>query len=250
MAQKPNNNTAADADELLAEAQDQDNAVAVHSSAPPLVLGEVNLPDPAELNAGNTTPVLRPAFGVGGLADAGHAPGTWVLGDYEIGKKGVPLTVYVLAANFYWRENVGYTPGQRIEPNKVQTVDEVKALGKTIEWRDGPGGKRIQPDYQPAADFILLIQQPKDILAPYFSARIGGENYATARFYADKNVYRFAGDPMLKSINGAPAPYALQFGLATQTKRLGNQTVTMPVATLLGRTEQDLCDGIAAHIGK
>lgn len=256
MAQKPSNTTAnTETDEaaaLLNEAQQNEVTQPGDSNIPALRLGQVNVEETDQgMASSGQSPILRTAFGVGNLADEGHAPGTVVLGDYVIGKKNDKIILYVLAANFYWKENTEFRPGVRIEAQRLPTAGAVHALGKTTEWRDGANGKRIQPDFRPAADFILLIEQPNEkILSPDFSLRIEGKNYAIARYYTDKNVYTYAGEVMLKSVKGAPVPFAVEFTFLTKQKTVGNNSGSWPTVTLNGKTDEALVESIQEHLNK
>lgn len=230
----------------LASAQQQDNtpATAGGSKAPALRLGQVNIEETPEEMATGETPVMRIAYGVGGLAEAGHPVGTIVLGDYVLAKKGVPLTVYVLGCNRYYKENTDYVPGMKMEAMRLPTLKAVQALGKTTDWTDGPNGARRKPDFSPAADFLLLLKQPDGSTLPYFPLRAKGGQYGIVRFYADKNAYRFAGDAMVKCVNGAPTPYSLEFELTSVSKQLGKQPTPVPMAVVKGPTSLELIDMI------
>jgi hypothetical protein len=248
MAQRPNTNT--EAAELLNTASQAHAVAPTQNNAPALKLGELNIEEDAmEVASSGGIPVLKFAFGVGALAEAGHPQGTVVLGDYVLGKKGDTLSFFVLGANRYYKENTDFIPGQRIEAQRLPTAAAVHALGKTTDWTDGPNGKRVQPDFSPAADLIILLRRPTGGVAPYFTMHIDGADYAMARVYTDKNVYRFFGDPVIKSILAAPKPYALEFSFSTQPRKLGMQNTTMPVATLVGKTPEKIYEALLAHLG-
>ncbi len=253
MAQRPTNTPTPDteASELLNTAAQEHEVATTQNNAPALRLGELNIEEDAmEVASSGATPVLRFAFGVGKLAEEGHPQGTIVLGDYVLGKKGDNLSFFVLGANRYYKENTEFIPGQRIEAQRLPTAAAVHALGKSTDWTDGPNGRRVQPDFSPAADFIVLIRRPKEVVAPYFNLHFGDNDYAMARIYTDKNVYRFLGDPVIKSILGAPKPYALEFSFSTQSRKLGMQNTTMPIGTLVGKTPDDVYDALLAHFGE
>ena len=247
MAKKPNDNTDTnEASTSLAQAAKQEvSTPSTERNAPLLQLGKVNVQEtPEEVAASGGTPVLRTAFGVGNLAEAGHAPGTVVLGDYVLAKKGEILFLYVVAASRYYKENTEFIPGQRIEAKCFSTAKEIHDLGFSTDWTDSPGG-RVRPDYSPAADFILLVEKPEKVVSPDFTLNVDGKAYAFARFYTDKNVYVNAGDPLIKVALSADVPYAAKFEFKTMNKMLGRQPVTLPVTTLVSQTDPVLLEAIA-----
>lgn len=238
MAQKPETTEAAD---QLRKAESHEVASTDNqNTAPALRLGKAAIPDGP---TSRQTPVFKTAFGVGDLAEAGHPQGTMVLGDYVLGKKGDKLRIIPVGISFYFKQNTKFIPGVRTDAIKFATAQEVTAAGYSLDWRDGPHG-RIQPDFQEAADFILLIEQPDGVVAPYFSLELAEKRYALARYYTDRNVYRFAGEPIVATTQQLDNVFEATYELETKAKTLGKQPTTMPFSTLVGPTDPKVCKAI------
>jgi len=254
MAQKPSNDTEtteANATEALEQAQK--NEVATKTEESSLRLGSVNIDEtPQDIASSGGIPVLKTAYGVGNLANEGHLPGTIVLGDYVLAHVDEPLKIYTVGVDFYWKEVTEYVRGQFVPANKVRTRAEVHALGKTTDWTDDPNvpGKRLQPDYRPAADFIFLIEQPKDLVSPHFTLRLGDSVYGLARYYADKTAYDKAGEPIVKVVAGADRPYAFEFEFLTSKYPVGGETRVFPRSRLVGQTDAELAEAIASALAE
>jgi len=248
MAEKPSKN-ANPAAASLEKAENQENEVATQETgAPPLRLGQSNVEEtPEQILASGGMPVLKCAYGVGALSKE-HVPGTWVLGDYILAKKKETLKVYVAGFRRYYKEVTDYQPGVPVRAQTLPTSEAVKALGKTTEWTDGPDGRRIAPDFRPAADFILLIEKPEGHTSPYFTLRFGDKSYALVRYYTDKASYDKAGDPMVRVVIQTKPMWAAEFDLHTDDVKLGRQEATLPVTKIIGPTPEDLVKEITASL--
>jgi hypothetical protein len=137
-------------------------------------------------------PRLSIAYGVGELS-ATFNPGDLVLNkEYYLAAKNERLRVVVLAATKYYKEErpPGSFDKNAPPPKIVATKAEILEEGKTTEWRDGPGGERIRPDYREAATFVLLLEKPKDLICPLFAAEFNGNAYTPAIFFVDKNGWK------------------------------------------------------------
>lgn len=252
MAQKPSNTTETTEAEVALE-KAQTNEVATRTEETSLRLGSVNIDEtPEDIAASGGIPVLKTAYGVGNLATEGHAPGTIVLGDYVLAHIDQPLNIFAVGVDFYWKEVTEYVRGQFIPAKKVRTRAEVHALGKTTDWTDDPNipGKRNQPDYRPAADFIFLIEQPENVVSPHFPLRLGDRVFGLARYYADKTAYDKAGEPIVKVVAGANKPYAYEFEFRTTKYPVGGETRVFPRTRLLGQTDADLLNAITEALAE
>ena len=243
MAQKPTKPATDETDEL---AQAEQNEVATTPTAP-LELGQFNVEEsPEEIQNSGSTPVLKMIFGTSELADE-HPVGTWILGDYVVAKKGTALKIYVIGARHYYKEVTPYTPGVRTVPKTFPSAKAARAAGFSTEWRDGPNG-RINPDYRPAVDLIVLVERPADVTSPDFAQVVGDKQYATARLYLDKTSYDKAGDPIVKTLINTDNIYDAEFELRSEAVLIQGEQRVFPHAKLVGKTPDVLREHIASAI--
>jgi hypothetical protein len=116
---------------------------------------------------------------------AGKA-GDFVLdNDHLLVPLGQPLRMIILNANVYWKEYIdaaNWSP--EVRAKQFKTAAEVHASGGTTEWINN-----VAPSFKRAIAMKVLIQKPKDIMCMYFVIKLGGQEWAPAKWMLDKSAY-------------------------------------------------------------
>ena len=133
---------------------------------------------------------------VGDLGDQ-FGPGVIVFQKEQVlWKEGdKPLNVVVLHAAKRYQENTEF--GSDEMGQVVDTLDEVKALGGWIEWRDGADGRREAPPWAPRLDVVCLIEAPDGAETALFPFDLDGKAYAAAVWTLSKSAFTSAGRAIL-----------------------------------------------------
>ncbi len=106
-----------------------------------------------------------------------------------------PLNMVILHAQKRYQENTEF--GSDEMGQVVDTLDEVKAAGGWIEWRDGEDGKRIQPPWAPRLDTVVVMEAPKGVDTSLFPFQFNGKAYAAAVWTLGKSAFTSAGRSIL-----------------------------------------------------
>lgn len=133
---------------------------------------------------------------VGDLGDE-FGPGVIVFQKEQVlwkeGEK--PLNVAILHAQKRYQENTEF--GSDEMGQVVDTLDEVKALGGWIEWRDGEDGRREAPPWAPRLDVICVVEAPAGADTSLFPFQFNGKAYAAAVWTLSKSGFTSAGRMIL-----------------------------------------------------
>jgi hypothetical protein len=106
-----------------------------------------------------------------------------------------PLNVAILHAQKRYQENTEF--GSDEMGQVVDTLDEVKALGGWIEWRDGADGRREAPPWAPRLDVICVVEAPAGADTSLFPFQFNGKAYAAAVWTLSKSGFTSAGRMIL-----------------------------------------------------
>jgi hypothetical protein len=106
-----------------------------------------------------------------------------------------PLNVVILHAQKRYQENTEF--GSDEMGQVVDTLDEVKALGGWIDWRDGDGGKREAPPWAPRLDVVCVVEAPEGADTSLFPFQFNGKAYAAAVWTLSKSGFTSAGRTIL-----------------------------------------------------
>jgi len=162
---------------------------------------------------------LQVAFGVGGLAAAGHPQGALVLdGTHVLAVLGGKLGITLVAGIKRYKEWL--TPEQWREEKRPRVFDteaEVLGNGGTIDWVDG----QPKPTFSPVMDYRVLIEKPENVDCGLFAIPLEGKLYAPAAWTVDKGAY--------KSV----VPTVMKYGATI--KQHGLEAVQWQVSTAMRR---------------
>lgn len=106
-----------------------------------------------------------------------------------------PLNAVILHAQKRYQENTEF--GSDEMGQVVDTLDEVKALGGWIDWRDGEDGRREAPPWAPRLDVVLVVEAPKGADTSLFPFDFDGKAYAAAVWTLSKSAFTSAGRMIL-----------------------------------------------------
>tara|TARA_R110002126_G_scaffold107508_7_gene242982 strand:+ start:60 stop:809 length:750 start_codon:yes stop_codon:yes gene_type:complete len=214
-------------------------------NAAPFALGKVTGDVPTQPRL----PRLKVTHGVGGLADAGFAPGEWVLNDEaSLAKRGDPLLLIILSADQYYKEYDSYNSGGT--PRSFNSAEEVTAAGETVEW-SGPSGAKVAPTFSPAMNANLFIRRPEGIVDGAFGVKIGEHEYAPAVYTADKQAFTPFSAPITTASGFSLRERGLHSGVfelrsASKKLRSGN-SVTVPTLRLIGHLSDEELAAVASY---
>ena len=143
-------------------------------------------------------PWMKIVHGVGKASKLGFAPGSLILGrepDSVLLAKpktenynGDALKVIVWAYDTFFKE-YAYIEGQQAK--RFKTAAEAHAAGFTTERNSVTGAMPTAPL---AMTWLMLIEQPKDIMCERFFLEANGKNYAPCFFEVDKKAFRAVAD--------------------------------------------------------
>ena len=133
---------------------------------------------------------------VGDLGDQ-FGPGVIVFQKEQVlWKEGAPaLNMVVLRGQKRYQENTEF--GSDEMGQVVDTLEEVKALGGWIDWRDGEDGKREAPPWAPRLDVICVVEAPEGADTSLFPFTFNGKAYAVAVWTLSKSGFTSAGRTIL-----------------------------------------------------
>ncbi len=133
---------------------------------------------------------------VGELGDQ-FGPGVIVFQKEQVlWKDGLaPLNMVILHAQKRYQENTEF--GSDEMGQVVDTLDEVKALGGWIDWRDSDSGKREAPPWAPRLDVICALEAPEGADTSLFPFQFNGKAYAAAVWTLSKSAFTSAGRTVL-----------------------------------------------------
>jgi len=106
-----------------------------------------------------------------------------------------PLNAVILHAQKRYQENTEF--GSDEMGQVVDTLDEVKALGGWIHWRDGEDGRREAPPWSPRLDVVCVVEAPKGADTSLFPFDFDGKAYAAAVWTLSKSAFTSAGRSIL-----------------------------------------------------
>ena len=106
-----------------------------------------------------------------------------------------PLEMVILQAKKRYQENTDF--GSDEMGQVVDSLEEVKALGGWIDWRDGEDGRRQPPPWSPRLDIICALAAPVGMDATLFPFEFDGKAYATAVWTLSKSAFTTAGRMVL-----------------------------------------------------
>lgn len=162
---------------------DEMNEPAVPAIRPPLGVGKTQ-----EFTGNLSLPYLGMAYGVGGLSEAGFAPGSLVLGkEHLLAEKGEPIRLIVMSFEEYFKEYVTsaeWTAGKR--PRVFRTEEEAKAAGLSTRYNQDTGQLPQAPQ---AMVWTTLIEKPEKVTCPLFCIEANGKAYAPAYFPLERSAY-------------------------------------------------------------
>jgi len=172
----------------VAVSETKDTSVAVRGQYDDLV-GEIQSDD-------LILPRINLTQKVGDLGDQ-FGPGVIVFQKEQVlWKDGQePLNMVILHAQKRYQENTEF--GSDEMGQVVDTLDEVKALGGWIDWRDGDAGKRESPPWAPRLDVVCVLEGPKGVDTSLFPFQFNGKAYAAAVWTLSKSGFTSAGRTIL-----------------------------------------------------
>ena len=235
------NSPEADAQELM-NLDDSPTDVQHHDASGGMALGEVQ----GEVDQKDVLiPYLNLVHGTGRLSKA-FPKGTWVYGsDLKIAEADQPLSLTVMSIRkFYEDWNADYVAGEKL--NTYQTLDEVRAAGRTTEWVG-----KTKPTARPVAVLTLLIKQPEDVDSPRFSYAFDGNLYAPAMWYVRSTAY-----PAAKKVFSAAGIDLKSKGLLkgeftvfSTERNAGGNDVFVPQMSLTGENSDEFVEFIKTNFG-
>ena len=174
--------------QAVAVIEPQDTAVAVRGQYDDLV-GEIQTED-------LVLPRINLTQKVGDLGDQ-FGPGVIVFQKEQVlWKEGQdPLNMVILHAQKRYQENTEF--GSDEIGQVVDTLDEVKAQGGWIDWRDGDAGKRESPPWAPRLDVVCVLEGPQGADTSLFPFQFNGKAYAAAVWTLSKSGFTSAGRTIL-----------------------------------------------------
>ena len=133
---------------------------------------------------------------VGDLGDQ-FGPGVIVFQKEQVlWKEGQPpLNLVVLHGQKRYQENTEF--GSDEMGQVVDSLEEVKALGGWIDWRDGADGRREAPPWAPRLDVVCVVEAPEGADTSLFPFQFGGKAYAAAVWTLSKSGFTSAGRTIL-----------------------------------------------------
>ena len=199
-------------------------------------------------------PYLQIAHGVGGLAQAGFAPGELVVDKtvvvYSPPKlvKGVateakPAVVTLVTITDYWKEVTAFGSAElpRTWP------DEASAVADGMRTQYPPFGSGLPlPNARPALNIDLLVREPEGVEdRSTFLFNLDGAYWAPARFICDKAMYTEVISPLTKAqyTHGKAGIYTATFELSTRNKLFkptGNYTWVPVIRLAKTKTPQQV----------
>ncbi|HUS59449.1 MAG TPA: hypothetical protein VM141_12430 [Planctomycetota bacterium] len=195
--------------------------------------------------AGLRLPRLQIAYGVGKLAKE-YTPGDLVLGgDNLLVHKKTPLHIIILHVDSYWKEYVSNDLFQSgVRPRVFQSLDQVRKAGGRTEWANGQG-----PDFSPAMDLKMLIQQPEGVICGLFGIAVGDKQYAPAVWSVDKTAYRRIAPLILtcaKFTLAVRGVHSALFELSTDIEDVGGNNTPVPSIKMTRHLKDEEVAEIAA----
>lgn len=133
---------------------------------------------------------------VGDLGDQ-FGPGVIVFQkEQPLWKDGqAPLSMVILHAQKRYQENTEF--GSDEMGQVVDSLDEVKAHGGWIDWRESSDGKREAPPWAPRLDVICVVEAPAGGDTSLFPFTFGGKAYAAAVWTMGRSAFTSAGRTIL-----------------------------------------------------
>lgn len=158
--------------------------------APRLGFAVATQDDVADIPVPISPPWLQIAHGISDLCTKlGFPAGALVLAKQHVltlpqtpDRPAGVLKCIIWGDEMYYKE-YKYTPG--VQPKVFKTAKEAQAAGFTTEYSPVTG----MPSCPPAMTWLMLIEQPKDLLCDMFFLEIRGRKYATCFFGIDKMAF-------------------------------------------------------------
>ena len=208
-------------------------AITTTSDAPGIgsVMGDIGTED-------IVIPRINITQGVGPLSELFN-PGTIVLNKENLLSDGsTPIELTVLNVKKQFVEDLPYDSDER--PAVYDTLEEVKAVGGTIEWR---GDER--PSYTPVLHVQVLFRVP-DGVDGVFPLEYEGHAYGLALWSIRGVAYKRAGKNILTA-----AKFSLRDGLhhgkwtlSTKREKFGRNSVFVPILKNVGRNTPEFVEFI------
>lgn len=181
-------------------------------------------------------PRINIVQGVGPLAEL-FQPGQIVLNKELVLSDGnTPIELTVLSARKQFTENIPFDADEK--PQVFDTLEEVKAVGGTIEWINDE-----KPSYVPILHVHVLLKAPEGVEGA-FPLEHAGHPYALAVWTLRGVAYTRAGKNILTA-----AKFSLRDGihhgkwtLSTKREKFGRNSVFVPVLRVAGRHDASFMD--------
>lgn len=169
-------------------------------------------------------PKLHLVQAVGPLSEK-FTPGQFVYNKEEILSDGAaPVSLTVLRIKKQYQENLAYGGDQL--PRMFDTLEEVKAAGGWIDWRNNE-----RPPFSPILNALVLIRSPFDGETPLFPYEHAGAAYGLALWTLRGVGFTRAGKTIITA-----SQFALKDGLHTgswaltsKREKIGMNFVHVPV---------------------
>lgn len=196
----------------------------------PQILGAVS----GDIDSGDIViPRLNIVQAVGQLGEL-FSPGSIVFNKEVVLSTGsTPVDLTVLSARKQFVENLAYESDEK--PAVFNTLEEVKAVGGTIEWLGNQ-----KPSYLPILHVHVLLKAPKE-LDYALPLSFEGEAYGLAVWTLRGVSYTRAGKNILTA-----AKFSLRDGLfngkwelSTKREKFGKNSVFVPVLRNVGRNSSE-----------
>lgn len=207
-------------------------------------------------------PTLAIAYGVGKYA-AKFSQGDLVLDnkngeEYLLVSKNQPLIVTLVSEQVNWKQYLSKEQRDMgLKPKKYATKEEAEAAGEVTDWPPW-GTQGPKPTVSRAGVFRMLIQKPKDLGCALFAFPMGGELWAPAQCFLDKNAFKLVNAGLSQALQFSLAArggnmIAGRFALTTSVTvdKEKNRTNVVPSLRLVGgNSDKDLAEIVAAFTGR
>jgi hypothetical protein len=208
-------------------------------------------------------PTLAIAYGVGKYA-AKFSQGDLVLDnkngeEYLLVSKNQPLIVTLVSERVYWKQYLSKEQRDMgLKPKNYATKEEAKAAGEVTDWPPWGTTGGPKPTVSRAGVFQMLIQKPKDLGCALFAFPMGGELWAPAQCFLDKNAFKLVDAGLSQALqfslaarggNMIAGRFALTMSVSVD-KEKGRTNVVPSLRLVGGNSDKDLAEIVAAFTGR